>query len=997
MFFTIDDIVSGKKHNVNIMWITSLKNGNDEKSAPNFELLLFQGDGGRPLIESFTTAEERNQRRQAIIEAGSFFIFDDIHYNIVWVQSIAKVNVGDDLYDGTRSQRPGTAVTFANGRVLYGMFDTEAERDEFYDKLMETMLSGGLIQKDTFYDFPKNGNPNCVYLAKDTGITYYWDPELKMYVTTGSGGRKGVYEYNGTLSATTGVRATLNKSDLREIVKATVDFMETSDVIDADGNHAIIVQNDLTTVDVITIADQTINSFKQVLTLTDLPTTGKTNILFYVDDIDEFRIWDEANSEWVEPFHPIVFDGSIAVADARLNTLYVDGTIAKYTNDNVSWTYLSSVLFEDPDLADAIPDTLYINDSVAKYTVDNSKWIYLSSIFFENPDVADAIVKSLYIDGNIAKYTLNNTDWIYLNTEVVRYDQDIKYHEGTLVYINNVLAKAVKDFTSDNSGTDKFASFSKDVYNGNLEVIVDAYTRTNVQYDLTSQLDGVKQVFDIPAVVTNDRSILVFYAGQLLVEGVNYTIDFTNNVLETHFDYAPDSDEDRHLILIAGNIETTPPTLRTVTGEDEGMVDNTDPLNPVVLHDPTKVDSVTGEDEDMVDNTDPLNPVILHDPTKVESVTDEDGDLVDNTDPLNPIILHDPTKLESVTGEDVDMVDDSDPLNPIILHDPAKIDKDVAFDSDGYIEGKTEVSQDGNTVVIDKVNLVVDDNTSESKQYIIKSSDDSIIFDIVEVDDETIEIDVVVDNINSTNIAYDLTDQLDGVTQEFDIDPSIDETKSMILFYAGQYLVRGVNYTVDFTNSTITTLFDEAPDADENRHLTLVVGNTTITDAVQTVAGDMVDNTDPANPIIEHDVEKINVADVPQVLTNVSMNEVTDGFEIVGTITDTSDGSSVDGKVIIKPDDSIKVEVTTVDPLTKEVKISAKSDVTIVENAITFDGVNSEFTLPSNIDTSRPIIVTVNGLIQTPGVDADYEIVGNKMKFACIFDADSNVTIANFK
>lgn len=907
MFFTIDDIVSGKKHNVNIMWITSLKNGNDEKSAPNFELLLFQGDGGRPLIESFTTAEERNQRRQAIIEAGSFFIFDDIHYNIVWVQSIAKVNVGDDLYDGTRSQRPGTAVTFANGRVLYGMFDTEAERDEFYDKLMETMLSGGLIQKDTFYDFPKNGNPNCVYLAKDTGITYYWDPELKMYVTTGSGGRKGVYEYNGTLSATTGVRATLNKSDLREIVKATVDFMETSDVIDSDGNHAIIVQNDSTTVDVITIADQTIDSFKQVLTLTDLPTTGKTNILFYVDDIDEFRIWDEANSEWVEPFHPIVFDGSIAVADARLNTLYVDGTIAKYTNDNVSWTYLSSVLFEDSDLADAIPDTLYINDSVAKYTVDNSKWIYLSSIFFENPDVADAIVKSLYIDGNIAKYTLNNTDWIYLNTEVVRYDQDIKYHEGTLVYINNVLAKAVKDFTSDNSGTDKFASFSKDVYNGNLEVIVDAYTRTNVQYDLTNQLDGVKQVFDIPAVVTNDRSILVFYAGQLLVEGVNYTIDFDNCKLRTYLETPPEKGEDRHLILIVGNIETTPPTVRTVTGIEPGLVDNSDPLNPVILHDDTKLD--------------------------------KDGFVGFVTD----------VRLEQ---SDADL-----------------------------------------TVTKDKADV---GGVTTSSKLKVTSSDESILFSLDDTKDPKV---LDIKSTHSNNIMFDISDQMDGEVQEFTIDSSITNKKSMLVFYAGQMLVPGENYTVDYDNHKLTTLLPEAPTADEGRHLILIVGDVVAASSVLTVTGEgnLVDNTDISNPVVKHDDTKLDKDTLENVLTSTSITK--SGDDIIKSVESikVSDRTKTSTNLTItSSNDSIVFDVDDSDPTNTKIDITS-TGVIVYDNPFVFDGVSQEFNLPVGFDILKKYIISVNGVILSQGVDKDYTISGSKIKFSFIFETESNSKIIYFK
>lgn len=197
MFFTIDDILSNKTWNVNVLWITSIKNGDDKKTAPNYELLLYQGDGGRPLIETFTSVEERSNRRDEIVSAGNYFILDDIHYNICWVQSIGKIEAGSPLVEGNLAQSPLCSITFANGRVLYGQFDSESERDDFYDLLLSLGIGGGgggtptssggrLVQKATKNDFPTQGDTKNTYVAKDTNTMYYWDATANEYKPLGS-------------------------------------------------------------------------------------------------------------------------------------------------------------------------------------------------------------------------------------------------------------------------------------------------------------------------------------------------------------------------------------------------------------------------------------------------------------------------------------------------------------------------------------------------------------------------------------------------------------------------------------------------------------------------------------------------------------------------------------------------------------------------------------------------------------------------------------------
>lgn len=225
MFFAIDDTLSSKTWNVNVMWITSLKNGDDSKTAPNYELLIYQGDGGRPLIETFTSASERSDRRDAIIAAGYFFELNDIQYNICWVQSIAKIDVGNPMLDGNLAKNPTCSVTFANGRTLYGIFDSEQDRDDFYDLLASLSAGGGgggtpiqtggkLIQKPTKDDFPKPGDTKNTYVAKDKDIMYYWDASANEYVALGSVGGSAVLEkqiVSNTICGAAAANTTFNK------------------------------------------------------------------------------------------------------------------------------------------------------------------------------------------------------------------------------------------------------------------------------------------------------------------------------------------------------------------------------------------------------------------------------------------------------------------------------------------------------------------------------------------------------------------------------------------------------------------------------------------------------------------------------------------------------------------------------------------------------------------------------------------------------------------
>lgn len=273
----------------------------------------------------------------------------------------------------------------------------EAEaRVKEVDLAMEAARGGGLIQKDTFSDFPNKGNKGFVYIAKDTGQTYYWDEVTKTYISTGTAGRTGVYNYNGDLSAVIGATATVKKSDLIEILKPTVDFSEGSEVIGNNSVHAIITGVNGDNVTITTVTDLTIDSFRQVATLNDLPTSGVDNILYYVQDIDEFRIWDSTNGKWVEPFHPVIFNNVPAIADARLNTLYIDGDIIKYTPDNVTWAEISGgaamkEYLSDVDLITTILGKTTIN--ITDISVSNINDIELEQLVYDNKGTVGRITK----------------------------------------------------------------------------------------------------------------------------------------------------------------------------------------------------------------------------------------------------------------------------------------------------------------------------------------------------------------------------------------------------------------------------------------------------------------------------------------------------------------------------------------------------------------------------------------------------------------------------
>lgn len=331
----------------------------------------------------------------------------------------------------------------------------EAEdRVKEVNEAMEAARGGGLVQKSTFKDFPEKGNKGFVYIAKDTGQTYYWDPVSKTYVKTGTAGRTGVYSYNKDLPSAVGTSIVVKKSELNEILKPTVDFSEGSEVIGDNAIHGIITNVNGDNVTITTVTDLTIDSFRQVETEKDLPNEGVGNILYYVKELDDFRIWDETNKKWVKPFHPIIFHDE-KIADAKRDTFYVVGDKIKYTTDNVNWIEIDSkhpLSYQDIPVTNADIGTIYVIDDKARYTIDNQNWIYLNSnehpLEFGNVQVANAKLNTIYVDGNKAKYTTDNVNWTYLDSEhpLEFANPTIANAKTNVLYIDNGKAK----YTTDN-------------------------------------------------------------------------------------------------------------------------------------------------------------------------------------------------------------------------------------------------------------------------------------------------------------------------------------------------------------------------------------------------------------------------------------------------------------------------------------------------------------------------------------------------------------------
>ena len=92
----------------------------------------------------------------------------------------------------------------------------------------------------------------------------YWDKATGTYIKVGTAGRTGIYRSTTNLNNKVGATTVVNKSDLEEIVKPTVDYADGSDVYGPNDVHSTIISSDANTVTVKTTMDLGTDSFVQI-------------------------------------------------------------------------------------------------------------------------------------------------------------------------------------------------------------------------------------------------------------------------------------------------------------------------------------------------------------------------------------------------------------------------------------------------------------------------------------------------------------------------------------------------------------------------------------------------------------------------------------------------------------------------------------------------------------------------------------------------------------
>lgn len=207
------------------------------------------------------------------------------------------LNVYSVLYYYTREIVTNGVTTYGlyyrltDGRVLEEIFETEEARALQVEELGNATL-GGLIQEDTFSDFPESGSKGAIYLAKDTGQMWFWDEALEQYEKIGVSRKGGVYQYSKDLPSTIGSTVEIAKEDLDILIEPSVPFMDGSEVTAHNAIRGIITKSTDTHVTVRTIADMVIDSFVQVANKESLPAKGELNVLYFIQDLNTFTTWN---------------------------------------------------------------------------------------------------------------------------------------------------------------------------------------------------------------------------------------------------------------------------------------------------------------------------------------------------------------------------------------------------------------------------------------------------------------------------------------------------------------------------------------------------------------------------------------------------------------------------------------------------------------------------------------------------------------------------------
>ena len=82
-------------------------------------------------------------------------------------------------------------------------------------------------------------------------------------------------------------------------------------------------------------------TFITVATMDDLPENPRRDTVYYIEEIEEFRIYDFVIEKWIEPLKAVVTK-DVPLEEAERNKFYVINGLAKFTTDNENWQYLLS-------------------------------------------------------------------------------------------------------------------------------------------------------------------------------------------------------------------------------------------------------------------------------------------------------------------------------------------------------------------------------------------------------------------------------------------------------------------------------------------------------------------------------------------------------------------------------------------------------------------------------------------------------------------------------
>lgn len=220
----------------------------------------------------------------------------------------------------------------------------------------------------------------------------------------------------------------------------------------------------------------------------------------------------------------IIYEGAIAYCkeDKKFYTFdpanIVDATTGKWRKLQLGGTGNASI-------EDYTQDTQYKKNGLLLY---NNK-IYLVTKDFTSDNTQTLLEDSFNLDLTASNFVPVDTD-----TNCVEYIQNKEYKKDTLVYNNEVLARVILDFTSDNTATNIKDSFELDITNNNLVVVsgnVKVLDRIKTSNFLSVNVGSTSQ---IPVSTLSETDITKLKENQIVFDSngaVGYisSIDTTNS------------------------------------------------------------------------------------------------------------------------------------------------------------------------------------------------------------------------------------------------------------------------------------------------------------------------------------------------------------------------------------------------------------------------------------------------------------------------------------